>query len=67
MVGVAQIESIYLNNNNMMPNVYYGYNFISFPLIINNKYLLTNLNKNNTGKIIINIGWYFCCKDSKLY
>jgi len=63
MVGVAQIESIYLDNNNVIPNVYYGYPFMPIPP----NYLLNNLNQNYSGKIIKNLGWYFCCKDSKLY
>ena len=28
MVGVAQFESKYLDNNNVIPNVYYGYGFM---------------------------------------
>ena len=63
MVGVAQIESIYLDNNNVIQNVYYGYPFMPIPP----NYLLNNLNQNYSGKIIKNQGWYFCCKDSKLY
>ena len=67
MVGVAQIESIYLDNNNEIPNVYYGYAFMPMSPMMNNNYLLNNLNQNYSGKIITNLGWYFCCKDSKLY
>ena len=67
MVGVAQIESIYLDNNIVIPDLYYGNDFMTMPLMMNTYYLLTNLNPNYSGKIITNLGWYFCCKDSKLY
>ena len=63
MVGVAQIESTYLDNDIVIPDLYYGYGFMP----MSPSYLLNTLNPNYSGKIIKNLGWYFCCKDSKLY
>ena len=61
MVGVAQMEPkiVYQNYDYMM-------NFV-FPMMIDSTgYLLDFLNKGNPENIS-NLGWYFCCSNSKLY